>query len=265
MKKLGLALGSGGARGLVHIGVLKNLQKHNIKVDFIAGTSIGALVGAMYAKNPDPQYIYEKFSTEKWNTFMCLLDPSITGGVVKGEKLKVLVKNWINAEDFDSLQLPFTAVAADLISGREVLFSTGDLITAVRSSMAVPTMFKPIPYMDMLLADGGLANPVPDDVVKRMGADVVLSVNLDSRLKSINENADYKRITRVSRRAFHIIRHYLAEYSIRDSDIVIAPELMEPDFIGLKTYYNPEKAEKFIKIGEDMMESNMDKLKGLLE
>ena len=263
-KKLGLALGSGGARGLVHLGVLKVLEREGIVPDYIAGASIGSCVGAMYASCLSVEEIEKRIFNSKWEAFKSFMDLTLRGGLVKGEKLGELLRVWIGVDDFADLQLPFVAVAADLLSGDEVDISEGDLIKAVRGSMAIPSLFKPVEWEGNLLVDGGVLNPVPDNVVKKMGAEVILAVNLDYRKGEDQNMEGYKWGVNILKRSFDIARHHLAHHGLKDADIVLNPSFKEPDWIGIRAYFKEEKVKEYIKIGEDLMEEKIDELKGLL-
>ncbi len=178
--KIGLALGIGGAKGLAHIGVIKVLEKNNIPINFIAGSSIGALIGAHYAIFKDIKKIEEIVLTTNWRTSFNLFDPTLKGGFIKGNKVEKLMDSWFNGKDFNDIQIPLSVVTTDLITGQEININSGDFLKAVRSSLSVPTIFKPVKYKEHLLVDGGLSNPVPDDLARRMGADIVIVVNLDN-------------------------------------------------------------------------------------
>jgi NTE family protein len=251
-KKIGLALGSGGARGLVHLGVIKTLVKNNIPIDYIAGTSIGACVGAMYAAHQDIEKVEAIMLGDKWNAFLCFLDPAfLKGGIISGKRLEKLLKNWIGVKNFKDLATPLTTVATDLITGREIQQTKGKLIPAVHASMAIPSLFKPIPYKQQLLVDGGLVNPVPDNAVRDMGADIVIAVNLDHKNEIKNRKGEakkYKFSNQVLIRSFHIIRHYLADHCIQTADITLAPPLNENGLLSLNAYFTKKRAHELIKI-----------------
>ncbi len=263
-KKLGLALGSGGGRGLVHVGILRGLEKAGIEVSYISGASIGACVGALYASGLSAAQIQEKFMEDKWEVFRCIADPAVLGGFVGGRKVKKLFEKWFELRDFSQLKIPFSAVAADLVSGEEVRFFDGDLLQAIQASMAVPMMFKPMTIDDRVLVDGGIVNPVPDNVVKEMGAEVIIAVNLDYRINTDKSAKSYKWVNIVGLRSLNIIRHYLAEYGIKDADFVLNPEIDDPGVIGLKTYMKDDKAEEVIQLGEDLINEKIEDIKAAL-
>jgi NTE family protein len=178
--KLGIALGSGAARGWAHIGVLNALADLNIRPDIIAGCSIGALVGAAYACQQ--QAALESWVRSlTWKEIFSFLDLSVmSGGLIQGEKLIELGHVKLAGIDIESLPVSYGAVATALATGQEIWLHDGQLLDAVRASIALPGLFKPYKYQDQWLVDGGLVNPVPVSLCKALGADVVIAVNLNS-------------------------------------------------------------------------------------
>ncbi|MEF3254073.1 MAG: patatin-like phospholipase RssA [Deferribacterales bacterium] len=174
---IGVALGSGSARGWAHIGILKALERYGIKPDIVCGTSIGALVGGAYAAG-----VIDKF--EKWvlsldlKKVLSFLDISFYGGIFKGEKLIDFYRDNFADKKIEDLPLLFGAVATSLTNGSEVWIKKGFLVDAVRASISLPGFFTPYIYEDMLLVDGGLVNPVPVSLARAMGADIVIAVDL---------------------------------------------------------------------------------------
>ena len=175
--KIGLALGGGGTRGFGHIGVLKAFKEYNIEFDYIAGTSVGALIGALYANNVDIDYMIDiavKLRTKDILTSKIPLIPS------KTEKLEAMVTENIGDIDLKDLKKPFAAVATDLVTGEEVALREGSAARAIAGSCAIPGVFNPVIIDGMHLVDGCLKNTVPSDVVRDMGADIVIGVDLNS-------------------------------------------------------------------------------------
>lgn len=178
--RLGLALGSGSARGWSHIGVLQGLEAEGIRPEIVAGTSIGAFVGATYAQNALP-------GLESWvrslsrQDVLGLLDVSFRSGFIKGRKLMdAFETRFATHSRFDALPKQFAAVATDLLTGREVWLREGNVAAAVRASIAMPGLFAPVEHDGQLLVDGALVNPVPVSLCRAMGADVVIAVDLGS-------------------------------------------------------------------------------------
>lgn len=177
--KIGLALGSGAARGWAHIGVIRALREEGIEPDVVAGCSIGAFVGAALATGN-----FDKLShwVEKlgWQTVVSFLDVSFRGGLIKGDKIIAHFEREFVDMDFADTRLPFGCVATELQTGREIWFREGSVAKAVRASIALPGLFAPVVREGRILVDGGLVNPVPVSLCRAMGADVVLSVDLGS-------------------------------------------------------------------------------------
>jgi len=178
-KKIGLALGSGAARGWAHIGVLRALTRLGLQPDLIAGCSIGALVGAAYAAG-------ELDSLEQWVRgftrlqVMSLLDPTFSGGLFRGDKVFGVAEERVGELTFAELQLPFACVATELETGREHWLQEGPVMGAVRASCSIPGMFVPVQLDGRWLIDGAVVNPVPVSLCRAMGADLVIAVNLNS-------------------------------------------------------------------------------------
>ena len=179
--KLGLALGSGAARGWAHIGVIQGLAEAGYKPDLIAGCSIGAFVGAVCANN-DLDKLEHWVTGLTWQNVVKLLDPSWAGGLIKGERLISFFQSHFLDHDFSELALPFACVATDLASGREVWLRDGSVAAAVRASIAMPGLFTPAEHGGRLLVDGALVNPVPVSLCRSMGADIVIAVDLGADL-----------------------------------------------------------------------------------
>ncbi|MBV8158032.1 MAG: patatin-like phospholipase family protein [Dyella sp.] len=214
MPCIGLVLGGGGARGAAHIGVLEVLEREHIPVCRIAGTSMGSIVGGMYAAGYTPAEMHRIITSLDWNElftddpareempmrrkdadYRYLLNFEVgyknghvitPAGVVQGQKLllllrRLLISTW-DVHNFDQLPIPFRAVATDIVAGKPVVFGSGDLALAIRSSMSVPGAFAPTNVDDLLLVDGGLMDNVPIDVVRSMGAQQLIVVDVGSPL-----------------------------------------------------------------------------------
>ncbi|HXU92542.1 MAG TPA: patatin-like phospholipase family protein [Gallionella sp.] len=182
--KIGLALGSGSARGLAHLGVIRALKDAGIEVDFVAGTSMGALIGAIYAagKLDELEATFLGFDWKKTVSFFDVVLPK--SGLLDGAKITALVRAHLHADAIEMLPKPFAAVATDIVTGEEVVIRSGDVIEAVRASISVPGIFTPVPRNGHILVDGGLSNPVPVSAVRAMGADIVIAVDLNHEIIS---------------------------------------------------------------------------------
>ncbi len=179
--RIGLALGSGSARGWAHIGVLRELAVHGINPDILCGASVGAFVGAAAARG-DLQRLERWARGLAWKDVMRLLDISWGGGLIKGEKLLRFFERHFVDCDFAELPVPFACVATDLETGREVWLREGSVAAAIRASIAMPGLLRPHPYEHGLLVDGGLVNPVPVSLCRALGAEIVIAVDLGSDL-----------------------------------------------------------------------------------
>jgi NTE family protein len=177
--RVGLALGSGSARGWAHVGVIRTLEQAGIRPDVVCGTSIGALVGAAYAAGE-----LERF--EQWlhglriADVLSFMDVGLNGGMIKGERLMNFFRRNFSDRPIEDLPMPFGVVATALHSGAEVWLREGSTIEAVRASIALPALFTPVIHEGRLLIDGGLVNPVPVSLARAMGADIVIAVDLSS-------------------------------------------------------------------------------------
>lgn len=180
--KVGIALGSGSARGWAHIGVLQALLEMGVKPDIVAGTSAGALVGACYAAGKLD--LFEEWALAlDWKDMVGLLDVRFTGGLLEGRKLFRFFEQHMDGLRIGDLQLPFGAVCTDLENGRELWLRNGLVIEAVRASISLPGVFRPYRTANnRFLVDGGLVNPVPISLARAMGADIVIAVNLNSEI-----------------------------------------------------------------------------------
>jgi NTE family protein len=170
--KVGLVLGGGGAKGATHVGVLKVIEDVGVPIDYIAGTSIGSIVGGLYSVGYSVEQLDSLFRNEDW------VDLFATGSVLE------LLENMVGPNDsidFDQLPIPFRCVAYDVKAHKEVVLRSGRLAQAMRASMAIPGAFKPVRTNGMLLVDGGVMNNLPVDVVRDMGADIVIAVDLQQK------------------------------------------------------------------------------------
>lgn len=177
--KVGIALGSGSARGWAHIGVLRALADIGIRPDIVCGTSIGAFVGAALA-NGDLDRLEGWVRTLSWQEVVGFFDVGARGGLIKGDRLMAFFARHFVDHDFTALPVPFACVATDLLSGREVWLKEGSVADAVRASITLPGLLAPQLRDGRLLVDGGLVNPVPVSLVRALGADLVIAVDLGS-------------------------------------------------------------------------------------
>ncbi|MDP5064112.1 MAG: patatin-like phospholipase family protein [Haliea sp.] len=256
--KIGLALSGGGARGAAHVGVLKVLEEMRIPIDFIAGTSMGSIIGGLYASGMTPEEIQKGLNSMDWEHIfsdtpprknrslrrkrddeLYLVNASIglsdegelkfPTGAIQGQKfglaLRQLTMSVTTITDFDQLHIPFRAVAADIGSGQKVVLSGGDLATAMRASMAVPGIFAATEIDGRLLVDGGITDNLPIDVVRDMGADIVIAVDIGSPGRPA---ADITNLFMITEQLISIMTRTNVEQQIAtltERDVFILPEL----------------------------------------
>ncbi len=264
-KTVGLALGSGGVRGFAHIGVIEVLKENDIPIDFIAGTSIGSWVGANYALYQDLEKLKDMTVGKRKEKLASLLDIGFSGGLVKGDKVKKLLIEWLDEANFSDTKIPFRTVATDILTGKPEIFSSGPLVNAVQASMAIPSMFKPMAYGDKVLVDGGICDPVPVDIVRQMGADIVIAVNIDNFQKNNwLKKSDIASIAKVSSRSLDVMRHHIAQKSLVGADIIIEPTFKENDAVIWKKYFWDGVGEEVVEAGRVETRLAIRKIKKLL-
>ena len=255
--KIGLALGGGGARGYAHVGVLKRLQELQVPVDFVAGTSIGSIVAGMLASGLNADEIeivaseidwtalFSDSTTRAERTFrrkrdddLALFGPKLgvgkganllPTGAIAGQKILFLFENIINERvqfrNFDELPIPFRAISGDIVTGREVVVDKGSVAVAMRASMSVPGIFRPVEYQGMQLVDGGIANNLPISVVKEMGAQIVIAIDVGSGLLR-DEQLDSLISITAQMTNLLIMNNTRYQHSLLDEDdILIVPPL----------------------------------------
>lgn len=183
LRKIGLALGSGSAKGWSHIGVIRGLQEANISIDIVCGSSIGALVGGAFAAGKLDEA--EKLIRElAWSDILGFMEvPVPRSGIISSDKIAEYLRQRIGDPNIEDLRIPFAAVATDLTSGQEVWLRQGSLIEAIRASISMPGMFTPCFREGRLLVDGGLVNPIPVSLCRSMGANTVIAVNPNTDVK----------------------------------------------------------------------------------
>lgn len=254
--KVGLALGGGGALGMAHVGVLKALGQNGIIPDIIVGTSIGALVGGVYASGLPLENI-EKQALNFKTVQLVDVNLSLTG-VFSGKSVLKVLKNIIqNDYEIENLQTKYGAVAVDVVSGEEVLLEKGSLLKAIRSSISVPGIFIPYNYNGKYFVDGGVLNNIPENHVKNMGADVIISVNL---LNEYKPNAIPKTAISAITYSTFIMQRRVTELMPKYADIRLNFNLSKYK----QESFNKKSAEELIKIGYDETLKVIPKIKKLI-
>lgn len=193
-KKIGLALSGGGIKGIAHVGVLRVLEDYKIPIDFISGTSIGALIGAMYAAQPNAKKLEKDVLSEDIGK---LIDYTLSKyGLIKGNKIEEYLEKKLNNIEFKDLKIPLFITAFDIDKKREIIFSKGDVSKAVRASISIPGIFVPVENNNKILVDAGLVDPIPTEILKKVGADIIIAVNVNivkERAPIYNEKATLKK------------------------------------------------------------------------
>ena len=221
--RVALVLGGGAARGFAHVGVIRVLEREKIPIDLIVGTSVGSLVGAIYAdKKNSFELEWIAFSLEERDLFdYTFISP--TQGFVRGERLEDFVLKKVTAREIQQLKIPLGVVATDIQNGEPVVLQTGSVARAIRASSAIPGIFIPVRYQGKLLVDGGVLDNVPVDVARKMGAQVVIAVNLDGGRKATQVNNIFDAIVQ----SLHLMAKESTEARLREADVVIQPVVSE--------------------------------------
>ena len=219
--KLGLALGGGAARGFAHIGVLQVLEEEGIKPDFIAGTSAGSLVAALYASGKTSTQLTWLAESMDESQLTDWTLPFAGRGVLRGEALGKYVNSQLNGLKIEDMKIPLGIVATDLQTGEGILFRRGDVATAVRASSAVPSVFEPVRIGQRDYVDGGLVSPVPVLYVKQMGAQYIIAVDISSR----PEDAKTSDIFKVLLQTFSIMSKSISQLELPQANVVVRPAL----------------------------------------
>lgn len=218
---IALVLGSGGARGYAHIGAIEILEKNNIHPDFIVGTSAGSIVGSLYASGKNASELREIALNLKANDVRDVtLDRK---GFFEGKKVEDFINKEVNNTPLQSLKIPMYVIATELKEGKKVVFNYGNTGQAVRASVAIPSMFIPTKIGDDEYVDGGLVSPVPVDVAKKLGADIVITVDILAQ-PIYTETSN---IWGLFNQNINIMQKHLAQEELKGADIVIQPDLRE--------------------------------------
>lgn len=250
-KKYGLALGSGGAKGIVHIGALQAFEEEKIAFDVVAGTSIGSIIGGMYALGYTAREMISVIEEMQLNKPKWLLSFKL-----KNLSLEDKLKDILGERTFKELKVPFCAVATDIDTGEEVDISSGDLCKAMSASSAIPPAFKPIIYDGKRLIDGAFKNSIPSNVCKNMGANFILGIDLSpenpmnySALKVLNTIYKSNKIEKCSR----------SYNGYKYADIILAPDLRKFNMLGVW------KTKDLFDIGYSLVKDNVSFIKQKLK
>ena len=221
--KIALVLGGGAARGFAHVGVIRALEQEKIPIDMIVGTSVGSLIGAIYASDRNSfELEWTAFSLGKDDLFDYGIFSAITGmGLAKGDKLEAFVKTKVPTANIENLKIPFAAVATDLNRGTRVVLDRGSVARAVRASSAIPGVFDPVDYQGKLLVDGGVTDNIPISVAREKGADLVIAVDISENVVNFN----LTNLVDVVIQAVNIMFNENAKYKKKDADVLLTPAI----------------------------------------
>lgn len=251
--RVGLALGGGFARGLAHIGVLKVLEENGVQISCLAGTSIGSIIGGAYASGVPLEEIAAVARRVRWKDFGNWTLSRM--GLASNQRLEALVRRVFRATRFEDLKMPMAVVATDLLAGRPVVFTTGELGLAIRASCAYPGLFLPIAYDGSLLVDGGLVSEVPAAVAKKLGADIVIGV----ALQNLSLSEEPKSVVDVLGRSFSIAQQAAEPIWRQHADLVVEPTVSQFNWDDFG------RADELMAAGADAMRAALPRLRGLLQ
>ena len=219
--KVALVLGAGSAKGFAHIGVIKVLEMNKVPIHMIVGTSVGSVVGSLYAYGYDSFQLQQlSFKIEK-KDIADMIIPLTDNGFIKGEKLEEFINKTLNNTPMEKLKIPFYAVATDIQSGQEVVFGKGNTGQAVRASCSIPGVFKPVTIGDRMYVDGGVVSPVAVDAAKRLGADIVIAVDISGGGERTQPTSTMETILQT----YSIMYARLAAIQVSKADVVIRPKV----------------------------------------
>lgn len=235
-----MALGGGAVRGLAHIGVLEVLQKEGIPISMIAGTSMGALIGAIYARTEDATLMKNRALDLDWKTLASLVDITLPRtGLIKGKRVTDFLRTIIGGNiKFADLKIPLACVATDILTYEEVVIRDGSVLEAVRASASIPAVFTLAEWNGRYLVDGGLVNPVPVSVLRKMGADFIIAVNISPDVRERSHQMSEEEIKELKKpnifsvimESLHIATHSLSRSCLEGADIIVAPQVAHIGF-----------------------------------
>ena len=217
--KIALVLGAGSSKGFAHIGVLKILESNKIPIHMIVGTSVGSVIGSLYAYGHNAFELQKlSFSIEKGD----IVDLTIPdNGFIKGEKLEEFVNKTLKYTPIEKLKIPFYAVATDIQNGQEIVFGRGNTGQAVRASCSIPGVFRPVKIGDKMYVDGGVVSPVAVDAAKRFGADIVIAVDISTEVEQTLPGNTVETILQ----SLNIMYSKLASVQLSQANVVIKPKV----------------------------------------
>lgn len=251
--KIGLALGSGGARGFAHLGVIKTLLDAEIPIDMIAGSSMGAMIGCFYGAGLDVERLYKLSKVFRRKYYLDFTLPKM--GFISGNRVKELIRIITFGRNIEQLDIPVHIVATELGTGDKIVFKEGPIADAVRASISIPGIFVPEKYNGKLLVDGGVVDRVPVSVVEEMGADIIIAVDVSH----VKRNTEITSILDVIMQSIDILQMEILANREIASDIMIKPPV---EMYSSRAFTN---IDEIIAIGEEEAKKYIDSIKGLIE
>ncbi|MEQ1246896.1 patatin-like phospholipase family protein [Acinetobacter soli] len=249
-----LVLGSGGARGYAHIGVIEVLEQHGIRPDFIVGTSAGSIVGAIYASGKTSSELRDiALNLKVGDVRELTLDKK---GFFDGKKVEDYVNQQVNHQPLEHMKIPMFVVATELKQGKQTIFNQGNTGQAVRASISIPSMFVPTKIQNKEYVDGGLVSPVPVEVARSLGADVVIAVDILAQ----PIHTETTNIWGLFNQNINIMQNRLADEELKHADIVIQPELYEKAHI-----FDVKEREATIQAGINAAQKKLDAIQTALD
>jgi NTE family protein len=249
MEKIGLALGSGGARGYAHIGVIKALEEENWKPEVITGSSIGALVAVFYSYYQDIEKVEDLMHDGYWREMFDMFKPSLRSGVIPGKKVESFLEEFIGEIDLSDLSIPVGVVATDFKTSQPVLIRKGRASQAVHGSLAFPFFIEPLETADRILWDGGLSIQIPTGSARQMGANRVIAVDLNQSPEDSNDSYKEMNPYEIGIKAIRSLQLQMVKMSMTQADIEISPELDPTVLLGMGTLLKKGEGKKIIDKG----------------
>ncbi len=250
--KVGLALGSGAARGLAHIGVLKVLEREGIPIDAIAGSSMGSLIGTVYANGADLAMMEQLAIHLKRNQWLDFTFPR--RGLITGDRIRELVRLLTHGKNLEDLRIPTSVIATDLTNGERVVFTTGPIDLAVRASVSIPGIFEPVEWEGRTLVDGGVIDRVPVSVVREMGADIVIAVDVIPPTSGLK----IRNIFDVIAQSLEVMERQITSPQILTADVAIHPDLSDISPTAFT------RVEECIRRGEEAALAKLDEIRHVI-
>lgn len=257
-KKVGLALGGGGARGIAHIGVIKGLIEAGVAIDYIAGTSMGALVGGVYALTKDIYALENTFLDLKRKDVLPLRDVfgKKRGSLFRHDAIVKMLEEAVSNRNMEECEIPFRAVATDVRNGEEVDIKSGRLKHAIHASIALPVIFAPVEHEGRLLMDGGFSNPVPADLVRVMGAEYVIAVDVTSKwINFENTVTTISSVYDAMSNAFSAMEYQLSRHVLEKADVVLRPPVVNYGWMQF------DKACELSDLGKDELRLHLGEIR----